>query len=147
MIQVWWYRQLGLMGIESIDRYVGINRSREALRERERQRDKGRMLCSTQTNFTVHAVCQISVIHAVQLLFKVKWQPRFSLPSQASESTNTDQGDEKFCQPMCITAELGTFGIFGIFREGLGRRPKGLSQQITTFVLTFSLFKPVPSPF
>ena len=39
----------------------------------------------------------------------------------------------------------GHLGYF--FREGPGHRPKGLSQQITTFVQTFSLFKPVPSPF
>ena len=32
-------------------------------------------------------------------------------------------------------------------REGPGHRPKGLSQQITTFDQTFSLFKPVPSLF
>ena len=36
---------------------------------------------------------------------------------------------------------------FAIFREGPGHRPKGLSQQITTFVQTFSLFKTGPSPF
>ena len=34
-----------------------------------------------------------------------------------------------------------------VFREGPGHRHMGLSQQITTFVQTFSLFKPVPSPF
>ena len=34
-----------------------------------------------------------------------------------------------------------------MFREGPGHRPKGLSQHITTFVETFPLFKPVPSPF
>ena len=48
--------------------------------------------------------------------------------------------------------ELGIGHFYGaqvpeFFREGPGHRPKGLSQQITTFVQTFSLFKPVPSPF
>ena len=33
------------------------------------------------------------------------------------------------------------------FQRRPGHRPKGLSQQITTFVQMFSLFKPVPSPF